>query len=255
MKLEFENDFRQKIMVQSFSEPFSIESTSDVDDWKAIWTKELSSWHSPYKLLLNCTGLTVSDDAKVKQKLDLMFQYFKGFFLKKTVAFTTSEHASHEHLPFEVVQSEEEAYKQIGIRQKKGASEAKDFRSRIQIENDFRAHVMELSFLPETEINSAAEVATLKSKITNNLMQWHSKWNLMIDCTNLKIAPDQGDALIRSLEYFKGFFMLQIVGYSPSAPKETYPFETFRSRHKAVLKLERVGALSGNEAHCQSTKP
>jgi hypothetical protein len=57
--------------------------------------------------------------------------------------------------------------------------------------------------------------------------------------------------------YFRGFFMKAVIGYSPQLEnRQFYPFQTFRSRHAAVAKLESEGLFMGNDAQCKSkSKP
>ncbi|MDA9951541.1 hypothetical protein N9D31_03090, partial [Oligoflexaceae bacterium] len=87
MKLEVENHFRQKIMQMSFAEPWTIKSKADINLWKTQWTSELSSWHSPYKLLLDIKNLKIENYDGVEKDLDLLFKLFKGFFLRKAASF------------------------------------------------------------------------------------------------------------------------------------------------------------------------
>lgn len=254
MILEIENDFKQKIMTMSFKEPVVVDSKASFTEWKQAWLKELASWHSPYKLLLNCSNLRIVHYEGIKGDFDLFYQFFKGFFLRKAVAFGFEGNTSSDIFPFECKETYEEACEAIGIRANKTPVDPKDFRGQIQIENDFRQHVMELSFASPVAIDTIEHVQTLKSKVMNNLMQWHSKWNLLIDCHQLTIAEDMHAPFMDSLNYFKAFFMSTMIGYSPKNPNETYPFKVYRSRHRAVTQLERIGAMSGNEAHCQSKK-
>lgn len=252
MKLEIENDYRQKVMAMAFASPTTIDSKTALNAWKQAWLGELSSWHSPYKLLLNCENLQLTPYEGIEQDLELFFKFFKGAFLRKIVAYNLAP-LTEDLLPVEVAPNLAVAAEKIGIRTRKQPSGVSDFRSQIHLENDFRAHVMELSFSTETHIGSEEELAVLKSKITNNLMQWHSKWNLLVDCTRLSIAAELENSFIKMAQHFSGLFMLTVIGYSPKSPKDLYPFKVYRSRHKAVTHLERVGALSGNEAHCQSS--
>src|SRR5690606_2603525 len=107
-----------------------------------------------------------------------------------------------------------------------------DFRSAIQIQNHFRQHVMEVGLAGPVVISETEQVQILRSKIMNNLTQWHSKWSLLFDCTNLEIDPathPQWELMFRA---FRGFFMKDVVGYSPKGPKETYPFPVYRARHR-----------------------
>src|SRR5690606_2867473 len=178
--LNIENDYQHKIMTQSFVQPFALRTKADVQAWRSTWMQALSSWHSPYKLVVDCTHLTVDDSAEVREALDLMMKFFKGFFLRKAVGFGFSEEQGHAVLPFEVLPSAEEGYIAIGLRQAPDRQPG-DFRSQIQIQNHFRTHGGEVNFAGPVVIDDKEKVATLKSKLTNNLMQVHFKWSLLFD--------------------------------------------------------------------------
>ena len=55
-------------------------------------------------------------------------------------------------------------------------------------------------------------------------------------------------------KFLKSFFCKRIIGYAPKISKESYPFETFRSRHLAAAQLEHEGLQSGNVANCSTKK-
>ena len=238
----------------SFKDTVVIDSKASFSVWKQAWIKELANWHSPYKLLLDCSNLKIVSYEGIEADFDLFYQFFKGFFLRNAVAFGLEDKTIADLFPFDCKTNYEEACDAIGIRTRKSPVDPKDFRGQIQIENDFRQHVMELSFASSISIENYEQIETLKSKIMNNLMQWHSKWNLLIDCHHLSIADEMHDPFMISLNYFKAFFMSTVIGYSPKNPNENYPFKVYRSRHRAVIQLEKIGAMSGNEAHCQSKK-
>lgn len=253
MAPEFEHDYQQKIMHQAFKVPTVLAAPADVQKWRSAWLLQLSSWHSPYKVAVDCTHLTVQDDPEVKKNLDLMIKFFQGFFLKKIVGFGLRADAGHDHLPFPVVATAEEADVQLGVRSAKARS-PQDFRATIQLQNHFQQHTIELSFTDPVRLESKDQVDTLKSKMMNNLMQWHSKWSLLIDCAHLQVSPEARPHLERMLSVLRGFFMKQVVGYSPAEAKENYPFPVFRARHRAAAELEGEGNFSGDDANCKSRK-
>ena len=37
-------------------------------------------------------------------------------------------------------------------------------------------------------------------------MQWHSKWSLMVDCTNLEIAPEVDEDFEQMWKVLRGFY-------------------------------------------------
>src|SRR4051812_26101552 len=115
-------------MRQSFAEATNLASAADVQAWRSAWMGALGSWHSPYKVLVDCAELKVGDDEKVVKALDLMVKFFNGFFLRKIVGYNRREDHGHERLPFPVLPSEEEGSAEDGIRTR-NERVATDFRS------------------------------------------------------------------------------------------------------------------------------
>ena len=253
MALEFEHDFQQKIMLQKFTAPTTLATAADVQSWRAAWMGQLSSWHSPYKVLVDCTQLTVNESPDVVKALDVMVRFFNGFFLRKIAGYGLDPLLGHARLPFSVHATSEDAALDLGVRQPKDRLPT-DFRSTIHLQNHFQQHTIELNFSEPVVISTKEQVETLKSKLMNNLMQWHSKWSLIIDCTNLEIAPEAMPLVDRMISVLRGFFMKRAVGYSPKGSKESYPFTVFRARHRAAAELEGEGNFSGDAADCVSKK-
>jgi hypothetical protein len=253
MKLRFEHDFQQKIMQQTFEEPFVIDSPQAVQQWRSAWMQELKSWHSPYKLIIDCTNLSVTDSQEINDALSRMLRFFEGLFLKSVVGFGFNLTKGHDKLGFRMVSSFEEAQKEAGVRGLRSATAPADFRDSIQFQNHFAQHVIEMSFSDDALIDSKDKINAIKSKLTNNLMQWHSKWSLLIDCTRIRFDLNMAKDWEKLDSYFKGFFMKTIVGYSPQDhTRENYPFRTYRARHAAVAQLESEGHFMGNEAQCRT---
>ena len=253
MKLRFEHDFQQKIMQQAFEERYLLDSAQAVQKWRSAWMQELKSWHSPYKLIIDCTNLIVTDSAEVNDALSRMLRFFEGLFLKSVVGFGFEEQKGHDKLGFPVVPTFEEAQKLAGVRGLRSATSPVDFRDSIQFQNHFAQHVIEMSFSDDVMIDSKEQIQAIKSKLTNNLMQWHSKWSLLVDCSRIRISPILHQDWIKLENYCKGFFMKTIIGYSPcDETRENYPFKTFRARHAAVAQLENEGHFMGNEAQCRT---
>lgn len=252
MNIAFEHDYQQKLMRQSFPEPVTLGSVADVQAWRAAWMRELGSWHSPYKLLVDCGNLTVTNVVETGPALQLMRRFFDGFFLRKAVGFGLQPGFGHENLPFPVHVGLEEAATDLGIRAPRRA-EATDLRAAIQLQNHFNQHVVELSFAVPVTLGSAGDVQVLRSKLQNNLMQWHSKWSLIVDCGNLRLAPEARLDFERLLKVMRGFFMKDIIGYGRRGADDL-PFKVYMARHKAAAVLEAEGAFSGAEVQCQSKK-
>lgn len=252
MNIGFEHDYQKKLMVQTFLEPTLLATAQDITAWRQRWTKELASWHSPYKVLVDCSKLSWQPESPdVLKNLERMVKFFEGLFLRKMAGFGFAQAQGHGGLPFKVCTTFEEAGDEIGLR---GARQAQvsDFRSTIQLQNHFAQHVVELGFADHVAIASAEQVDILKSKLTNNLMQWHSKWSLLVDCSKVEFAEAVRPEMEKMLRYLRGFFMKSVVGYSPSKPKDAYPFSVFRARHNAVARLESEGTFLGSDAQCRS---
>ncbi len=254
MKISFEHDYQKKVMTMTFVEPFFVQSKADVLRWRSLWLQELKSWHSPYSVLVDCSRLRVADSPEVASELEIMLRFFKGFFLKKAVGFGINQVDGAGRLPFEILPDEEAAAASVGLRRQAGPREKIEFRDLIQLQNHFQQHVVELSFSEPVEVNSKDMLQVLKSKLTNNLMQWHSKWSLIVDCTNLKITENLQDDFALVERYFRGFFLKSIVGYGANPAQQWFPFQVYRARHKAAAALENEGAFSGDAADCRSRK-
>ncbi len=257
MRVEFDNNFQRKVMVVTFPEATVVASDKDVMELRSQWMAALKSWHSPYKALVDLGNLSIKtdDEAKVRESFVRMMKFLEGLFLRKAVAFGFDPARGHDLLPFEFANTEDEARDKVGLREGIARSAPGDFRSLIQLQNHFRQHTIELSFAAPVFLESVEEVAILKSKIMNNLMQWHSKWNLLIDCANLEISVTAKEALAGLEKPMRGFFMKEWIGYAPKGEATQYPFRTFRARHNAVARLEAEGLFSGDSAQCKTGSP
>jgi hypothetical protein len=257
IELEFEPNFQKRVLAMRFSSPTSISTRKDVLQWRQRWTEALKSWHSPYSALIDATNLTIQPENMdvMRAELSVMQRFFAGLFLKKAVVFGIDEARGSTLLPFEVFGDQQSAALAVGL--KEGASRigASDFRSVLNFQNDFQRHVIELGFSEPVRIDTNEQIAILKSKLSNILMQWHSKWSLLVDCTNLTVAAEIDGEWHKFDKYFRGFFMKTVIGYSPAQNGGDYPFPVYRARHKAVAQLENEGAFMGNEADCKSRKP
>ena len=213
----------------------------------------LSSWHSPYTALVDCSNLSIKEDEEITAELEKMVKFFKGFFLKKIIGYGHNPGQGHACLPFEILGEEAEARARVGL-DRTVNRDSTDFRSAIIIQNDFRAHVIEVELSQDFRIEDRKQVMTLKDKLTNNLMQWHSGWNLLFDCHHLDIDEATHPDWDRMFTFFRGFFLKKVIGYRPKGPKTAYPFPVYRSRHRAVAELEGEGVQDGAEANCASRK-
>lgn len=252
--IKFEHHLQLRVMEVHFPEGFRIASQDDLQELKRAWMQALRTWHSPYTLLFDVRDFQVEEP--MRAPFEKLVTFFKGFFMKRTVGFTEPGRTPPEGLPFPIHESYEAASKETGLGREGGLKrDLSNLRDRIVFENDFTAHVMEVSFLSETHFASASDIDVLRSKLTNVLMQWHSPYSLVFNCANVSFAEETKPSFERLERFLKGFFCKTILGYSPRAdvPRESYPFPTYRARHVAVAKLEHEGLVAGDVANC-STK-
>ncbi len=254
MRILFEHDYQQKIMTQTFEETTVFSGEGDVMQWRQLWLDALKSWHSPYKALIDGRLLQLAsgaDHQAIAGSFKRMEKVLSGFFLKNAVVFGCDpEFAAL--LPFDSFAQEEQAWQSLGLRKARAPLEATDFRSSIQLQNHFRQHVVEMSFIGEANIDTPEKLGVLRSKLTNNLMQWHSGWNLLIDCSGLKIDPALFTQFELMLRFFQGFFLKEVLGYGALNKELTYPFQVYRARHNAAGRLEAEGLFSGEDANCRT---
>jgi len=257
MKPQFEHFYQERYLLLSWSEPTVLARDEDVMALRSQWTSSLSGWHSPYKALIDGRNLSinVTDDQRdaLRQSWDRTFRLLKGFFLQKASAFGIDESYA-DIFPFPLYASEDEARESLKVNRKRTDQVPQSFRESIQFENHFRQHVMEMSFSQDVIIDEQAKLDIVKSKITNNLMQWHSGWSLLIDCQNLEVTTELNEEFQQMLRFFNGFFMKKVIGYSPKRRTLSYPFEVVLSRHRAAAQLEAEGLFSGDDANCQSRR-
>lgn len=255
MTILFEHDYQNKIMTQAFSEPFVLNSDQDVQTWRQTWMDALKSWHSPYKSVINGEKLSLSPTAnkeQIRSAFLRMEKLMSGFFLKKAVIYGLDPELAAV-VPFDSFANEDDAMQAVGVRER-SKREPGDFRSSIQLQNHFRQHVVELSFGMDSLIETKEQVQILRSKMTNNLMQWHSAWSLLVDCSQLEIKEEVFPEIESMLKFFRGFFLKEVYGYQPKSKELKYPFQTYRARHNAAGRLEAEGLFSGEDANCQTRK-
>lgn len=255
MKIQFEHDYQNKIMTQAFTESFTLTSDQDVQAWRQLWMDALKSWHSPYKSVIDARNLSIAagaDKGQIKAAFERLEKLMSGFFLKKAVFFGLDPELAAV-VPFDSYADEDAAMDAVGLRVRV-QREPGDFRGSIQFQNHFRQHVVELNFAGDTVIDTKEKMQILRSKMTNNLMHWHSAWSLLIDCSQLEIKADCFSEFEAMIRFLKGFFLKEIYGYQPKAKELVYPFKVYRARHNAAGRLEAEGLFSGDDANCQTRK-
>ncbi len=247
--IQFESDFQKKILYISFPSKIVLAKKSQIDDWKKQWIEVLKSWHSPYKALIDFSNVEIQNSEEIFSALKKMFDFFERFFLRKIAAWGISDKNLFKSIPCDCVETEEDALKILGLRERKHSA-SEDFRSQIHIDNHFEQQSVELSFLSPSLL-TVDKLAILRSKLTNNLMLWHSQWSLIVDCSQLEIPDSSYVDFEKMLKFLKGFFLQDIVGYSPTSKDAKYPFTVYRSRHKAAAHIKGSGLESGRDAHCK----
>jgi hypothetical protein len=149
----------------------------------------------------------------------------------------------------------EAARERLGLAKIRQVQEPLDFRGMLQFENHFRQQVIELIPAGPVVFDSQLKLNLFRAKITNLLMQWHSPWNLLIDCTQCDIAPELLSDFERHLSFLKGVFLKSVIGYGAKSSERSWPFPVYRARHKAVALLEGEGNIDAAVAQCASRAP
>ncbi|MBX9703618.1 MAG: hypothetical protein K2X39_05650 [Silvanigrellaceae bacterium] len=250
--IEFENHFLEKVIEVRFPHGYRIDSLKALENLKTLWIANLKSWHTPYTCLFDLNDFYI--DEKYTKDFEAMVVFFKNFFMKKIIGFYETELKSP--VGFTCIQGYEKAIENTGLSRTKQQGDKKitDFRSLIQIENDFNSHAVEISFRDDTNFSSKEEVDILLSKLKNNLMQWHTPYNVLINCFHCSFSPVAQQEFLKIEKFLKSFFCKKIIGYNPKKEKSSYPFPVFRSKHAAALELEHSGLVSGEIANCASKK-
>ena len=251
LSIDFEHDFQQKLMQQRFAEGSVLADEEAVRQWRQLWMAQLASWHTPYKALIDCQHVKVSATPQVKEALATLLAFMQKFFLRKAVGYNLQADCQHEVLPFVVLPTEAEARQELGLRGQ-ARPRGDDLRSQIVIQNHFRQQVVELGFSVPFVLDDDNKLAVLRSKLTNNLMQWHSKWSLLIDCGNFTVDAAYHQHFAELEVFLRRYFLQKIVGYNRKGAAQDFPFEALRSKHKAALQLERDTTVAGDEAHCRT---
>jgi hypothetical protein len=251
-KIEFENYFSEKVIIIFYPNGLKIKNKRDLDEIKNAWIENLKAWHSPYTCLFDLRDFNL--DESLKDEFEKMILFFKNFFMRKIIGFY-NENSLKFDLKFDTVIGLENAVLRTGLSRKKEVpKDVLDLRKKIQIENDFNSHVIEVSFLSETEFLTPADLDILKSKLQNILMLWHTPYHILIHCSNCRFSEEAKHSFQKLEKFLKSFFCQSIVGYAPREEKNAYPFAVYRSRHLAARSLKSNNLQSGKVATCSSRK-
>jgi hypothetical protein len=251
--IRFENHLGPRVIEIFFDAGFAIRAKEDLEELKQAWSANLKKWHSPYTCIFDCRNFAVAPE--LQADFGRMIAFFQKFFMKKIVGFVEDAAIKPEGIPFEVVTGYEVALAQTSLGKNGGLSrDLSNLRSRIQIDNDFSAHVMEVSFLAPSHFETPEDLRTLREKLQNILMLWHSPYSVVFNVENCTFG-ENGRAGFAAVERFlKGFFCQSIVGYGTTTTPEDYPFKVYRSRHKAVGTLTNQGLQAGSDANCSTRR-
>ena len=235
----FEPDYQKKLLSVSFSEPVTLSSVSQIEEWKQEWCRALKSWHTPYKALVDLSSVSwePSEREVLYKKFGTMVRFLKGFFLRKIAVYGFEDG----DFPVASFLSLEEAYSDLGIRFA-GARSPSDrgFRDSVLIQNHFAEKWVELTFEDEVDLDDAKKIKVLRSKLTNNLMHWHSPWCLLWDFSAVKtLSPDLVPEVKSMLDFLGSFFMktIHVYGASSALDLTAFNLKSHRSRHKALLTM------------------
>ncbi len=251
--IRFENHLAKRVVEVFFDDGFTIKGADDLSALKAAWTDNLKKWHSPYTCVFDCRNLEIQPCQAAD--FDRMIEFFKKFFMKKIIGFTSPEGKKDHSLPFEVFPDYETALAGTGLGRSGGlARDLGKLRDRIQVDNDFSAHVMEISFLAATTFENKEDLATLRDKLQNILVQWHTPYSVVFNVENCTFSSAAKTEFASLERFLRAFFCRALVGYGPVTDKEAYPFPVYRSRHKAVGTLENQGLQGGDTANCSTRR-
>lgn len=255
MDIKFDNDYMKKVMIQTFGPGQQLASAKDFARWRATWLQALASWHSPYKCLVVIPADTTLDTDIIAAKLPPLAKFFKGFFMRKLVILSASDQWPDDLEGAEVIADHSAAMAAIGQKGPLPNAAAKTLRQKLTLANDFQNQVVELAASEPVVLETVKDINILKAKLTNNLMQWHSPWNLVVDMANLQFAAGLSDEMAKLIKYLSGFFLKNAVGYGIKVDLSSVPFKIYRSRHKALTHIESEGHGSSDVADCASRKP
>lgn len=257
--VRFERDIQSKLLTVIF-EPGSVLATvDDIEQFRAAWTQELRAWHTPYKAIVDARGLVaVSSSESVVDAGRRMARFLSGFFLRKAVVVGTPEQQDYlVYLPFPVFVDEDAARQDLGVRAKGPLPVgARDLRAMIRVENHFGERIVEIATQSgeKVSLETVEDIEVLRSKLTNNLSQWHSAWSLLIDVDTIDVGTAAPRAeWERMVRFFRGFFLTQIAGYGRVQDEEIVPFKVFRTRHAALAAL-KDGDGEGSQSRTDDSK-
>lgn len=245
LSLEFEPDFGRKVLWITFSSPTVMHQKEQWQDLKSRWCQELKLWHTPYKVLLDMSLVTFGSNHQDQLKsLQRTLQFFKGFHLKKAVIYGLPY---DQDLPCANFMQKQAAMDYLGLRSSQSSlpsnqeDHRKLFRSSLVIYNHLQENTVELVLSQQTPLLTDWHVELIRSKLTNNLMQLHGSWWLLIDVSLVDQLSDSSlKPLRRMIRFFQGFFMVGAVAYGKvfnSSFDEKLRF--FKTKHRALNDLKK----------------
>lgn len=241
LPLVFDSDYQKKLLTVSFSEATHLRNTAQMEEWKTRWCDALKTWHSPYKALIDLSQVSweTSERDALYLKLATMLRFLGGFYLRKAAACGSSD----AQLPLASFATREEAYTYLNIRLAQGrGSGAENFRSKILVDNHFNQKLVEIAFEGAVHLDDPQQISVIRSKLTNNLMHWHSPWYLLWDFTAVEsLSADLSGELKSMLRFLASFFMQQALTYGNThiADLACFGLISCRTRHKALTKISQ----------------
>ncbi|MCY4380858.1 MAG: hypothetical protein OXC40_04750 [Proteobacteria bacterium] len=253
--VQFEPDFQKKVLYITFTSAITIDQSSQWLELKQAWCRELRMWHTPYKAFIDMSCVTVKAEESVITSFNRTIDFFKGFYLRKAVIYGL---VCPPGVSFSVENfaNKSDALSCLGIRESsQSKSQNQSFRSTIVIDNHHERNLVELTFSEEVSFESVEQIATLRSKLTNNLMHWHGQWYLVIDMSN--VDDFKQDTLLpfrRMMKFLQGFFLVEAVGFGqifPDLPKD-FPIKFFKTKHRALhyIQKQQEHPVIGQQEKC-----
>ena len=253
--VKFKSDFSKKLLYIEIIDPVKIiaDANNGFNQFKQLWCSQLKHWHSPYKAVINFNNhhynLKITSD--FNDQLTKIIKFFTGFFLQKVVCYGLN--LDIKDFPIIICKDKDHALKTLGIRldnscysDNQQLSIYDRTRNALIIDNDIDNYVVELGLGYQLMINQNQNIDAIKSKLTNNLIHWHSFWCLIVDGSNILSIDQKLDKKLAGLiKFFHGFFLKSVVIYNVNHLSFDAFFYTnslitvTRSRHKALMIIKK----------------
>jgi hypothetical protein len=241
MGARFISDYENRVLYQSFDEPYVIAQKADLILWKQAWMRELATWHFPYRTLIDCSSIRIVDP-KVAGEIDALITHFKSLYLNSVVGYGRSEEAGHDALPFEVFTDEQAAVTALRLKKRDGIRSRVGGGQPFQLTTHIGDAFIELTFFHEVDAASSELWVSLKNALLGQLMQIHTPWILLIEVSQFKnLTQHDWEAFNKLTGLLTTLHLLKTVGYLASSralpAEEAFPFEVHPSRQHALASI------------------